>query len=321
MKSLLEHLSVDSTPQERREAADRANMNPDEFIELLDNTFSASSSESDTKHRILDLVDLYNTRLALSVIERALEDGDSRIRVRGLQAAYRSQVDSFNAIIQNMLLDKNEQFDIRKWSLHILGKTDPRSYNKTIRTTARDSSEDVRIRKEAVFALTENLEDETIGTLCALLGDPDVEIRQSVAWALCDISSPDTINCLLAALEDPDETVRDWAIRGLRDMDDSRALEKLADAVLASSAEEQVRMIRLVVEKRSEVILRAIVVLLDSPAVEVRRVAAWAMGVSPYPPAVASLKPLLDDDDDEVSSYARVALVRSGGLDPEDLRI
>ena len=321
MRELLEELSSDSSSQERRAVAEEANTNPELFIEIIEQLFGGKSLELEMKNRILDLVDLYSTKLAISVVERALLDKDPQIRVRGLQAAYRSQVNSFNTLAESMLLDRDEQFDVRKWALHILGKTDPKSYNKTIRQTARDASEDIGIRKEAVFALTENLEDETVGTLCVLLGDNNVEIRQAVAWALSDMSSPDTINCLLAALEDQDETVRDWAIRGLRDMDDSRALEKLADAVLASPPEEQVRMIRLVVEKRSEVILRAIVVLLDSPTAEVRRVAAWAMGVSPYSPAVASLKPLLEDDDEETRNYARIALIRSGGLDPADLRL
>ncbi|TFF86304.1 HEAT repeat domain-containing protein [Candidatus Thorarchaeota archaeon] len=243
------------------------------------------------------------------------------MRIRGLQAAYRSRVDSMNPIIEQMLRDEEQDFEVRKWSVHILGTTDPRKYKRTIRRKARDASEDLNLRKEAIFALTESDDDRTLGALCALLGDTNPEIRKSVAWALSKISSPDTINCLLAALEDDEESVRDWAIRGLRDMDDSRALEKLAEALVNSPPEEQVRMVRLVVEKRSEVILRALVVLLDSRSVEVRRVAAWAMGVSPYPPAVPSLKPLLEDSDGEVRDYARIALIRSGGLDPADLHL
>jgi HEAT repeat protein len=138
---------------------------------------------------------------------------------------------------------------------------------------------------------------------------------------LNSIQSPESINCLLAGLDDVDEEVRDWSIRALRDMDDTRALEKLSEALLRSPPAEQVRMIRLIVERRSDVILRAIVTLLDSESTAVRRVAAWAMGVSPYPPAVPSLRALLDDADEEVRSYAKVALIRSGGIDPSDLQI
>jgi hypothetical protein len=319
MKDPLRLLEVDSSPEARRTTAEEVNQNPERFLALLDSVFG--NEESEAKNRILDLVDLYSTRLALVVVERAIRDTDSRITVRGLQAAYRLRVDSLNSIIEELLLDEEQDFEIRKWALHILGKTDPRSYGRTIRRTARDVAEHPDLRKEAVFALTETPDDENLGLLCALLGDSDPEIRQSVAWALSDISSVDTINCLLAALEDDDETVRDWGIRGLRDMDDARALEKLSDALIRNSPEEQVRMVRLVVEKRSEVIQRAIVVLLDSASSEVRRVAAWAMGVSPYPPAVPSLKALLEDPDEEVRDYARVALIRSGGLDPSDLRL
>jgi len=80
-------------------------------------------------------------------------------------------------------------------------------------------------------------------------------------------------------------------------------------------------MIRLVIERKSEVILRAVVELLGSQDIHVRRTAAWALGVSPYPPAVPSLKELLNDEDEEVRDYARIALIRSGGLDPTDLQL
>jgi HEAT repeat protein len=321
VKNPLRLLEADSSPEARRTTAEEVNQNPEQFLALLDSVFDNDNEKSEAKNRILDLVDLYATKLALSVVERAIEDTDSRIKVRGLQAAYRLRVDSLNSAIEELLLDEKQDFEVRKWALHILGKTDSRLYGRTIRRTARDVGEHPDLRKEAIFALTETPDDENLGLLCALLGDSDAEIRQSVAWALSDISSADTINCLLAALEDDDETVRDWAIRGLRDMDDARALEKLSDALVGSSSEDQVRMIRLVVEKRSDVIQRAIVVLLDSASSEVRRVAAWAMGVSPYPPAVPSLKALLEDPDEEVRNYARVALIRNGGLDPSDLRL
>ena len=80
-------------------------------------------------------------------------------------------------------------------------------------------------------------------------------------------------------------------------------------------------MTRLVIERKSEVILRAVVELLSSQDIHVRRIAAWALGVSPYPPAVPSLKELLNDEDEEVRDYARIALIRSGGLDPTDLKL
>ena len=185
----------------------------------------------------------------------------------------------------------------------------------------RNRSEDIDIRKEAIFALTQIVNDKTLGTLCSLLGDENVEIRQATAWALSNIGSSDTINCLLAALDDDDEKVRDWAIRGLRDMDDARALQGLADALHTNTPDEQVRMIRLIVERKSEVILRAIVELLCSEHTHVRRTAAWAMSVSPYPPAAPSLKDLLDDEDEDVRDFARIALIRSGGIDPMDLKL
>lgn len=73
-------------------------------------------------------------------------------------------------------------------------------------------------------------------------------------------------------------------------MNDLHALQGLADVMRSTVPDEQVRMIRLLVEKRSEIILRAIAEQLTSSETDVRRSAAWAMGVSPYPPPACRLR-------------------------------
>jgi len=318
--NVLEILNDIESVDKRKEAADFINAHPDDFVVLLDSVFG-SSELVNYKHQLLDISDLLSPKLAILLIERAIADDDSRIRVRGLQAAYRTRIDSLNPQLVFILKNTEEEFEVRKWVVHILGSTDPAGYGRILREIARNSSEDVSLRKEAVFALTKVTDGETLGTLCILLGDHDSEMRESGAWALSNIGAPESINCLLAALEDVSEKVRDWAIRGLRDMDDTKALQGLADAMARVSPKEQVRMIRLVVERKSEIILRAITELLGSDDVEVLRTAAWAIGVSPYPPAVAMLRELLDHDDEQVQHYTKVALVRSGGIDPTDLQI
>jgi hypothetical protein len=320
MTEFIDLLAEKKTPESNKVIAAQINENPTEFIGFLKSTFEVAGSD-DRKHRILDIIDYFSPKLVIATVQHAIMDESERIRVRGLQAAYRLRVDSLNNEIAAILNDSTQVFNARKWSIHILSSTDPESYSRLLREIARFGEKDLDLRKEAIFALTKIVSDETIGLLCILLGDSEVEIRKSSAWALNSIQSPESINCLLAGLDDVDEEVRDWSIRALRDMDDTRALEKLSEALLRSPPAEQVRMIRLIVERRSDVILRAIVTLLDSESTAVRRVAAWAMGVSPYPPAVPSLRALLDDADEEVRSYAKVALIRSGGIDPSDLQI
>jgi len=315
---LSELLLEETSLERRREIVEYIRGHIEEFEEVLNQAFSEKPR---LKKPLLSLVDLLNGTQLVLLVEKAVIDDDIQIRKQGLQAAYRTRVDSVNDHIAKMLSNKDEDFEVRKWALHVLGSTDPEYYSAQIIRMTRNRSEDVNIRKEAIFALTQIVNDKTLGTLCTLLGDENVEIRQSVAWALSNIGSTETINCLLAALDDEDEKVRDWAIRGLRDMDDARALQGLADALHTSSPDEQVRMTRLVVERKSEVILRAIVELLSSEDIFVKRTAAWALSVSPYPPAVPSLKELLDDEDEEVRDYARIALIRSGGIDPMDLKL
>jgi vesicle coat complex subunit len=319
---VLELIAGIKTPDKRKEVAEYINAHPDEFCDVLDSVFTGiSDDKTKFKQHILDLIDLLSAKLAIQVIERVIVDSDSRIKVRGLQAAYRTRIDSLNPQLVDILADTEEEFEVRKWVVHILGSTDPVGYGRILRKIARDIHEDVNLRKEAVFALTKVTDDETLGTLCALLGDSSVEMRESGAWALSKMSAPESINCLLAALEDESEKVRDWVIRGLRDMDDTKALQGLADVMSRVSPNEQVRMIRLVVERKSEIILRAITELLSSDDVEVLRVAAWAIGVSPYPPAVPALRDLLEHDDEQVRHYAKIAHVGSGGIDPSDLQL
>jgi len=319
---VLELIADSKTLDKRKEVVKYINAHPDEFCVVLDSVFTGNSNETvQSKHHILNLIDLLSAKLAIRVIERVIVDSDSRIKVKGLQAAYRTRIDSLNPQLADILTDKEEEFEVRKWAVHILGSTDSSGYGRILRKAARDIHEDINLRKEAVFALTKVADDETLGTFCALLGDSSVEMRESGAWALSKMSAPESINCLLAALEDESEEVRDWAIRGLRDMDDAKALQGLVDTMAKVPSNEQVRMIRLVVERKSEIILRAITELLSSEDVEVLRVAAWAIGVSPYPPAVVSLRDLLEHEDEQVRYYSKVALVRSGGIDPSDLQL
>jgi hypothetical protein len=316
--NLIELLQDSNTPDKRKTIVEYIHNNTSEFEKVLDSSFSKNT---DLKRHLLDLVDFLGSTLMVRVIEKAVMDDDTQTRIKGLQAAYRTRVDSVNTHVARILMTPEEEFEARKWALHILGSSDPDYYSQQIMKMARDVSEDIRLRKEAVFALTKIVNDKTLGTLCTLLGESSTEMRQAGAWALSNIGAPESIICLLAALDDEDESVRDWAIRGLRDMDDARALQGLADALHSSSPKEQVRMIRLVVERRSEVILRAIAELLDSQDTDVRRTAAWALSVSPYPPAVPSLKMLLNDQDEQTRDYASVALIRSGELDPTDLKL
>jgi HEAT repeat protein len=319
VKNLLDLLADIEGIGKKHKLAEYINANPEKLKAFLVTLFDKNETKLDEiKQKLLELADFVNDKLALSIIQYGINDSNSLIRIRALQAAYRTRVDSLNERVTQILDNQKEEFEARKWALHILASTDSVTFSTKLRKIARNSLEDTKIRKEAVFSLTKIDDDKTIGTLCALLGDPNVELRQSGAWALAQISSSDSINCLLAALDDDDTEVRDWAIRGLRDIDDSRALQGLADALENVSPEEQVRMIRLIIDRRSEIVLRAIAQLLTSHDVNVRRQAAWAMGVAPYPPAAGNLEILLEDQDEQVRDYAKVAIMRIGRVDPTD---
>ncbi len=285
----------------------------EEFLAETESIFRQRGEDvRHTKERILSLGDHLPDDISAAVIRMAIADDDEIIRVRGLQAAYRRRVNLLKEDITRILRDQHENFEARKWAIHILATTEGECCGDLIRALARDRTETPEMRREAIFALTSIAGEGSIGTLCVLLGDALPEIRQAAAWALGRISSPRSTDCLLAAIEDEDSEVRDWAIRALRDMDDTRALQGLADALSKSEPEEQVKLIRLLAEKRSEIIHRAITEALGSPHAVVRREAAWALSVTPYPPSAVALRELLSDDDEEVRKYAMSALKRLG---------
>ena len=58
--------------------------------------------------------------------------------------------------------------------------------------------------------------------------------------------------------------------------------------------------------------------MLLSPHRDVKLTAAWAMGVSPYPPATRNLQVLLEDQDEQIRDYAKTALIRLGVIDPTE---
>jgi hypothetical protein len=316
---LLELILEQEMKGKHREIAEYAKEHADEFEEFIRDLFTGPNNiESDTKVGALDLVDYLPTSLGQLIVEYGIRDSKEDIRIYAVKTAYRTRVESLNDEMISMLLDKDEIFEVKKWIIHILASSDPLAYAKILRKIARNNNESNDIRKEAIFALTNIDGDLTIGALCTLLGDSDNAIRQSGAWALSKIGSNSSINCLLAAIEDVDETVRDWAIRALRDMDDTRALQGLADVLKSTEPDEQIRLIRLLVERRSEIILRAIAERLSSSDVRVKCEAAWAMGVTMFTPAIPNLQNLVDDEDSQVRDYAKKALMRMGQVNPSD---
>lgn len=317
MKTMKQQIMKSNKPEMRESIADYINTHPSEFLELVSSLFGSSGKDV-LKKRIIGICDLLDRQLMYEAIDRAVNDENSDVRVSGLRAVYRTRSKEFTPNCLELARDENEPFEVRKWATHILASEQPEKYGRFLRQIARDANEEMDLRREAVHALTKTDDERTVGSLCAILGDANEDMRKSAAWALGEMGNEESIDCLLAALEDESEAVRDWSVRALRDMDSPKAIQGLIGVMKEAPPEEQVRMIRLIVEKRSEIILRSIAEFLSSPHTEVRRVAAWAMGVSPYPPAAASLEHLLHDEDPRVRKYAQAALRRLGKIDASE---
>ncbi|MHA2160316.1 MAG: hypothetical protein ACXABE_15590, partial [Candidatus Thorarchaeota archaeon] len=112
---MFEILSNIESVSKRKEVTEYINAHPDEFVSALDSVFSSNELAS-YKQQLLDITDLLSPKLAVLVIERVMSDDDSRIRVRGLQAAYRTRIDSLNPQLVDILGNKQEEFEVRKWA-------------------------------------------------------------------------------------------------------------------------------------------------------------------------------------------------------------
>ncbi len=279
-----------------------------EFVEAVFGSDDAHYHQH--RLRLLRLVDFLDSKSGHKIVLHALQDSSSEIRVRGLQAAYRIHDNSPDLHVADLLLSDEEPFNVRKWAVHLLSLSSSSEAQRILRFMARDQSVPLELRVEAIYAMTNSVDDRAIGTLCTLLGDSHPEVRQSSAWALAKISAPSSIMCLLAALEDSSDSVREWAARALLGMHSAHALQCLVDALHQAEPNEQIRLIRILVADRSDFVLRAIAQLLCSDDVRVRRHAAWAMGVARFAPSAPLLQELIDDEDDQVRRYAVVALRR-----------
>jgi HEAT repeat protein len=303
----------------RQEVAKKLNSSPECVEDLIKEIFQAAEQNcNDERECALNIVDFLIERLAVATAKAAIDCPNQRFRVKGLQAIYRRQSDALNNQIEEIVNNPDEEFLVRKLAIHILGSTNSENFGDLLRKIMRNNDESIELRKEAIFALTNSPSNVSIGSLCTNMGNENVEIRRASAWSLGKIGSEDSICCLLAGIEDSDNQVFEWSVRGLRDMDSTRALQELADVVRRSPPEEQERLIPLVVEKKSEITLRAIAELLEADNVSVKRQAAWAMAVSPYPPALGMLEKLVNHEDAQIREYAKKALTKLGKINPTD---
>ena len=119
---LSELLLKGTSPERTSEIVEYIHNHPKEFEQVLNAAFS---KQANLKQPLLDLADFLNGTLMVQIIEKSIMDDDIQIRKRGLQAAYRTRVDSLNLYVVEILSNPKEEFDAREWALHILGSTDP----------------------------------------------------------------------------------------------------------------------------------------------------------------------------------------------------
>lgn len=182
-----------------------------------------------------------------------------------------------------------------------------------------DSSEEIRIRSNAAFALSEIGPDavQALPTLLVTIRDSESGIRAASVSALGNIgiAMPEVVPLLIQALQDEDENVRDWATSALGKHESKSALivKALRDA-LEDDASATIRqssvMALTAIGPDTEGVVPALIFALHDEHEWVRGEAASALGkANPATPEVISaLVTALDDQYAEVKTSAALAL-------------
>lgn len=127
--------------------------------------------------------------------------------------------------LAEIILDKEEDLDIRRSALFALGKTNEEKYTKLLIGLLNDKN--YPLRDAVAIALAEMNAQEAIEALVNALKDTNVNFRRNAAYALSKMKNTRAIRPLIEALYDEDVGVRYWAILALEKFGDERALARL----------------------------------------------------------------------------------------------
>ncbi len=162
---------------------------------------------------------------------------DPELRVVAMNALINMRADRAIPIATQVLANRSQPGEVRRQALFVLAdKAEEGNMEAQVRTTllntARDATDSLEIRKQAVFWLSELRGEDTLNALRELMtGADDPELRQSAIFAISQQDSPQAAALLREVAENTalDVELRKQAIFWLAEEHEERAVPFLTE--------------------------------------------------------------------------------------------
>ena len=247
--------------------------------------------------------------LAVDSLVNALEDEDEEVRSRAAWAL--GVIGSPRAVDSLVSALEDPVRDVRVKAAGSLKKIGTHCTDALLQALQEGGDE---LRKEAARVLGDIKDLRAVPFLVKALGDPDEKVRGRAANALEKIGEP-AVEALQAALSSDDPNIRALAASILTKMGLKPSELVSAEEGLSVERLEGARARELILEGKWEEVatlgenaVEALLEAVEDRDPEVRRGAAWALGVIRNPRVVDALVSLLGDEDGSVRSGAAWAL-------------
>ncbi len=165
----------------------------------------------------------------LPFLEQALDDPDSRVRWRSVQALSRMELPRKPRKVS--LLLKDEAPRVRAAAATVLGRWGGEDEIPDLCSLLNDPDQEVRYRTIEALGEIRKLDRDLLERIASLLKDPDSNIRMHAALALGKCKYSPAAGLLAERLGDPHHTVRGPAAWSLGEIGDESTLAALFGAL------------------------------------------------------------------------------------------
>lgn len=165
----------------------------------------------------------------LPFLEHALEDPDSQVRWRSVQALSRMELPRKPRGVSPLLKDKTPR--VRAAAATVLGRWGDEAAIPDLFSLLNDPDQEVRYRTIEALGEIRKLDHNLLERITSLLEDPDSNIRMHAALVLGKCKYGPAAGLLTDRLKDPHHTVRGPAAWSLGEIGDESALAALFGAL------------------------------------------------------------------------------------------
>lgn len=173
----------------------------------------------------------------VAILANLLDDPSADVRrTAALSLGKIAHTDGIPSLTKGL---RDEDSKVREYSAWGLGQMGPDLPDGTVRELIHALGDDIPEVKQAVASAIGQVEPlpGRVQLLKEILAISEVETRKAVIQVLTDFDTPSAYEVILPALQDPDPRVRQWAVAGLGELADRRAVPLFRKQLLKDSDE------------------------------------------------------------------------------------